>query len=333
MRDAWSPGVRVPDDGGQLTSQRVRRRGVLLGAASLAAAACGRAAARVAPDTAPTLIRGPARVSAPVAPVSGGHHGAANPAGRPVPVPPMTSAPPAQMTGRATVPVLCWHQLRSWVPTDSAYSRSALICPPARFREQLDALAAAGVTTIGPGDYLAHLRTGIPLPPRPVLLSFDDSQVSQITEGLPQLQQRQLTATFFVMTVVLGKPGWMSPRDLRRLRDAGMTVAAHTWDHHRADRYTGADWSVQLDQPRELLERLLRTPVEHFAYPYGAWSTADFPHLRHAGYSTAFQLSDRGVDRAEPLLTLRRLLVSSSWTGPQLLAAVAAARRPPPPAG
>ncbi len=156
------------------------------------------------------------------------------------------------------------------------------------------------------------------------------AKVSQITEGLPQLQQRQLTATFFVMTVVLGKPGWMSPRDLRRLRDAGMTVAAHTWDHHRVDRYTGADWSVQLDQPRELLERLLRTPVEHFAYPYGAWSTADFPHLRNAGYSTAFQLSDRGVDRAEPLLTLRRLLVSS-WTGPQLLAAVAAARRPPPP--
>jgi len=256
------------------------------------------------------------------------------PAGRPS-VGPLTASPrssvrsrphrlaatkdPAVIAGRATVPVLCWHQLRDWQPSDTGYARRLLICPPAAFRDQLDALVRAGFNTISPDSYLAHLTTAAPLPPRPVLLSFDDSQASQVSEGLPQLDRRSMTATFFVMTVVLGKTGWMSRDDLRRLDAAGMSIAAHTWDHHRADEYTAADYPVQFDQPRELLEQVLRKPVRHFAYPYGAWNTADFAPLRTAGYATAFQLSDTAMDPQEPLHTLRRILVNSTWTGSDLL--------------
>ena len=56
------------------------------------------------------------------------------------------------MIKRATVPVLCYHQLRDWRAGDSAYERAELICPPAYFRRQLDALADDGWTTIGPDD-------------------------------------------------------------------------------------------------------------------------------------------------------------------------------------
>ena len=156
---------------------------------------------------------------------------------------------------------LCWHQLRDWQPSDAGYARRLLICQPAQFRAQLDAVSRAGYTTITPDLYRAHLATGAGLRTKPVLLSFDDSQGSQVSEGLRQLRRRSMTATFFVMTIVLDKPGWMSRGDLRRLDAAGMTVAAHTWDHHRADRYTAADHRVQFDQPRELLERGIRQPV------------------------------------------------------------------------
>ena len=229
------------------------------------------------------------------------------------------------VAARATVPVLCWHQLRAWRSTDGAYSRQFLICPPNRFRAQLDALAQDGWTTISPDRYLAHLQTGAPLPAKPVVLSFDDSQGSQISEGLPQLRRREMTGTFFCMTIVLDKPNWMSRDDLRRLADADMTVAAHSYDHRPADGYAGQDFKVQFDRPRELLEKVVRRPVEHFAYPYGAWAPLDFAHLRAAGYRTAFQLSDEELDRAAPLYTLRRILVDSTWTGPQLLRQV---RRP-----
>lgn len=280
-----------------------RRRTVLLGAAGaavLAAAGCA-----------------PTRTSASPPPPS--------PA---PPVPPVPAidlaAPPAQVSARAAdVPVLCWHQLRDWRPDDSAYSRATLICPPAAFRAQLDALHAGGHTTISPDEHLAHLTTGAPLPPRPVLLTFDDSQGSQITVGAPELARRAMRATFFVMTVPLGKAHWMSRDDVRRLHDAGHTIAAHTYDHHRADRYSGTDWDVQLVRPRAELEAIVGAPVRHFAYPYGAWDAGDFPHLDQAGYVTGYQLAEHPVDPTRPLLTLRRILVGSSWDGPRLLSAMA----------
>jgi len=232
---------------------------------------------------------------------------------------PSGPAAPAAMAARATVPVLCWHQLRTPTRRDSAYSRQLLVCPPATFRDQLDALQATGHTTIGPDQYLAHLRDGGALPPRPVVLSFDDSQGTQMAVALPELQRRRMTATFFVMTVVLGRPNWMTRDDVRRLSDAGMTVGAHTWDHHRADRYRGTDWQVQLVRPRAELEKILGHPVVHFAYPYGAWDTADFAHLAAAGYQSAYQLDTDPVDRHYPELTLRRQLVDSGWTGRTLV--------------
>lgn len=243
--------------------------------------------------------------------------------------PPHSALPPTTdpkvIASRATVPVLCWHQLRDWKPGDTAYNKRFLLCPPADFTTQLDAIKAAGYTTISPDQYLAHLTTGAALPDKPVLLSFDDSQGSQVSVGLPELAKRQMTATFFIMTVVLGKTGWMTTDDLRRLDGAGMTVAAHTYDHHRVDRYTAKDWAVQLDQPRTLLESVLGKPVPHFAYPYGAWNAGDFSHVTSAGYRSAYQLSDKPVDGADPLFTLRRVLMTSTWTGPELLAALAAA--------
>lgn len=276
--------------------------------AAVGAAALGCDSAAVPPPAGAGSAARPSRTA--------GRAAAAAPAAHRRPTRPATAA---TVLRRATVPVLCWHQLRDWTPADSAYDRRALICPPAAFRRQLDALVAAGYRTIGPDQYLEHLTAGTPLPPRPVLLSFDDSQGSQISVGLPELVRRRMTATFFVMTVVLDKPRWMRRTDLRRLTAAGMTVAAHTWDHSRADRYGSGDWARQLVEPKAELEGILRRPVRHFAYPYGAWDRADFPHLAQAGYASAYQLSDAPVDTTRPLYTLRRTLVDSGWTGPQLL--------------
>ena len=43
---------------------------------------------------------------------------------------------------RATVPVLCYHQLREWRSSDSQYKRTTLICPPDPARAVTDNAAA-----------------------------------------------------------------------------------------------------------------------------------------------------------------------------------------------
>ena len=42
------------------------------------------------------------------------------------------------------------------------------------------------------------------------------------------------------MTVVLGKPGWLTSEQVRRLDRAGMTIGPHTYDHHGTSNRRGA---------------------------------------------------------------------------------------------
>jgi peptidoglycan/xylan/chitin deacetylase (PgdA/CDA1 family) len=223
------------------------------------------------------------------------------------------NADPAAIRRRATVPILTYHQIRPWRASDTAIDR-AYIMPPRVFRAQLAHLAARGWHAISPDALLAHLTTGAPLPRRPVMLTFDDADEQQFTIGLPELRRHHFTATFFIMTVVLGRPGYMTVRQLRALQAAGMTLGAHTWDHHRVDEYAGRDWAIQIAEPTRRLRHIAHRPIRYFAYPFGAWSTAAFPHLVSAGFHAAFQLEDKPMDPSAPLLTLRRMIADPTWS-------------------
>ena len=151
------------------------------------------------------------------------------------------------------------------------------------------------------------------------MVSFDDASGGQYTNALPILQRLGIPATFFVMTVVLDRPNWLSRDDVGALDAAGMTIAAHTWDHHPVTKYAEKDWATQLDKPRAQLEQIVGHDVDLFAYPYGLWNAAALPHVQAAGYRAAFQLTEQPPDPQRPLLTIRRVLVPSSWDNHTLL--------------
>ena len=162
-----------------------------------------------------------------------------------------------------------------------------------------------------------HLQFGTALPPRPVLLTFDDGSATHHSVALPVLTGLGFPATFFPMTVVLNKSDWLSEDELRDLDRAGMTIGAHTWDHQRVDRLAGDQWRTQLDQPKARLAEVLGHPVDLLAYPFGVWSQQALAQVNATGYRAAFQLSDP-QDTAQPLLTIRRIMPPPTWDGPTL---------------
>lgn len=183
-------------------------------------------------------------------------------------------------------------------------------------------MLGAGLQPVTGEALVDHLQLGTPLADNAVLVSFDDASGGQYTNALPVLRRLGVPATFFVMTVVLDRPNWLSRDDVRELDAAGMTVASHTWDHHPVTRYGAADWSTQLSRPREQLENIVGHDVDLFAYPYGLWNEASLPHVQAAGYRAAFQLTEQPLDAARPLLTVRRVLTLPSWDVPTLLARI-----------
>ena len=222
----------------------------------------------------------------------------------------------ASVAARANVPVLCYHQIRPPTGADGAQARPYIVAPRV-FARQMAALDDAGYTTVTGDQLVAHVARGEKLPAKPVLLTFDDASAGQYSTALPVLRRHDFVATFFVMTVVLGKPGWLTRGQVRALDKAGMTIGSHTWDHKPVPEYGPEDWSTQVDEPVRELEEIVGHRIRLFAYPFGLWEAEAIPHLWSAGLVAAFQLADP-LDRSHPLWSLRRIIVPD-WNGPRLL--------------
>jgi len=228
----------------------------------------------------------------------------------------VTAADAAKILSHKQVPILCYHQIRDWRPTDSKTAKNYIV-PIAPFREQIKMLADSGYHTILPDQLYAYLTRGAALPGKPIMLTFDDTDLDQYTIALPELNKYGFKAVFFIMTVSLGKSHYMSKEQVRELSDNGHVIGSHTWDHHNVKKYQGNDWIVQIDKPTRQLEDITGKHIRYFAYPFGLWNKAAIPELKKRGFIAAFQLNEKR-DQEDPLFTIRRIIVPGEWSGTTL---------------
>ena len=218
----------------------------------------------------------------------------------------------ATVLSKKEVPILCYHNIRDFSASASGNIKVYTVKPPA-FAEQMKALADAGYQTILPEQLYNYLVFDGPLPAKPILITFDDTREEQFTIGAAEMKKYGFKGVFFIMTVSINRPGYLSKEQIKRLSDSGNVVAAHTWDHHMVTKYTGDDWNVQLVKPKAKLEEIIGKPVKDFAYPFGLWNTAAIPEIKKSGYEMGYILSTKR-DTTDPLYTIRRIIVSGTWS-------------------
>ncbi|KAA5540602.1 polysaccharide deacetylase family protein [Adhaeribacter rhizoryzae] len=218
----------------------------------------------------------------------------------------------ATILARKQVPILCYHQIRNWTNRDSKSAKDYIV-PEETFRAQLKMLYDSGYQTILPDQLYAYLTTGAPLPPKPIMLTFDDTDLDQFTVAAPTMQQYGFKGVFFIMTVSLGRPRYMTRAQVKELADAGHVIGSHTWDHQNVKKLKGQDWVTQIDKPTEQLKAITGKEIKYFAYPFGLWSPEVIPELKKRGFTAAFQLSTKR-DPEEPLFTIRRTIASGYWS-------------------
>jgi peptidoglycan/xylan/chitin deacetylase (PgdA/CDA1 family) len=220
----------------------------------------------------------------------------------------------ATILARKQVPVLCYHHIKDW-KLDEKASLKLLLVPVANFKAQIKSLADSGYHTITPDEYYAYLTTGAPLPSKPVMITFDDTDGEQFSIAAAELNKYHFKGVFFIMTIALNKKNYMSNAQLKELSDQGHVIAAHTWDHFRVDRYTEKDYEKELIKPKQQLEAIIGKPVDYFAYPYGLEDPKLFPVLEKCGYKAAYQLVQFKRDEKYPLYSIRRIIVPGAWSG------------------
>jgi len=219
----------------------------------------------------------------------------------------------AAVLSRKQVPILCYHQIRDWRKSDKKIDKDYII-PPATFKAHLKMLADSGYHTILPDQLYDYLTKGTPLPDKPIMLTFDDTDGDQFTVGRPELMKYGFKGVFFITFNNIAKNKYyMDRKQVRQLSDEGNTIANHTRDHTNFKKYTPADWEPQIAIPTKKLELLTGKPVTFFAFPFGAWNTAGLPQLHKLGFKAAFQLTD-ARDKNDPIMTIRRVLDCGYWS-------------------
>ncbi|OWK72773.1 polysaccharide deacetylase [Flavobacteriaceae bacterium JJC] len=226
----------------------------------------------------------------------------------------------ATVLSRKEVPVLCYHNIKDF-SASAGENTKAYTVKPAAFAEQMKTLADAGYQTILPEQLYNYLVFDGPLPEKPIMITFDDTREAQFSIGATEMKKYGFKGVFFIMTVSINRPGYMSKEQIKSLSDGGHVIGVHTWDHHMVTKYKGDDWVTQLVKPKAQLEEITGKPVTDFAYPNGVWNTAAIAEIKKRDYKMAYILSTKR-DPADPLYTIRRIIVSGNWSTQGMMNAV-----------
>lgn len=233
---------------------------------------------------------------------------------------PKPASDAAAILAKKQVPVLCYHHIRNFSASQSESMKSYSVTPEA-FAAQMKILHDSGYQTILPDQLKDYLLHDAELPAKPVMITFDDTQESQYIYGAAEMNKYGFKGVYFIMTISINRPRYMSKEQIKNLSDSGHVIAAHTWDHHMVTKYAGADWDTQLVKPQQQLEAITGKKVTYFAYPFGLWNEAAIPEIKSRGYELAFTLSGKR-DSTQPLYTIRRMIVPGTWSANGMLKAM-----------
>jgi peptidoglycan/xylan/chitin deacetylase (PgdA/CDA1 family) len=210
---------------------------------------------------------------------------------------PAASAKPVEAPVTVLVPVLCYHHVLPKAPNSIAVT-------PAVFETQLRTLKDEGFSTISPEQLEAAFSREGTLPPKPVMITFDDGWRNQSLFAAPLLRKYGFTATFFVYPQLIhDKPSvFMSKSEVKALADAGFSIGSHTWSHGDVRRKRGEQDGAyttrmrgELTRSKEWIESVTGTSTISIAYPYGYWDGPAASAVASAGYELAFTTDDQVV--------------------------------------
>ena len=152
-------------------------------------------------------------------------------------------------------------------PTQKQIDEELTYLEPVVLEAQLQKIKALGLNFINLTD-LAQKN----LPPRPIMLTFDDGHQDNFTVVFPLLQKYQAKATIFLATDFIDHdPTYLTWAQVKTMGQSPLiNFGSHTCSHTRLRHVSDAQIAYELRESKRLIEMHLGHPINAFAYPYGS---------------------------------------------------------------
>lgn len=224
---------------------------------------------------------------------------------------------------QAKVPVMMYHDI---LPEKQVF----FDVTPEEFEQHLKLIKEKGLTPISLAQLVTHLRTGAPLPPKPIVLTFDDGYKGHYDYVYPLLKKYNYPAVFAIYTAKVGKKMGRSSLTWEHLREMAqdplITIASHSVTHKVMDGMSPDQLLVETQESKRILESQLGIPIRYFVYPEGKFDKPAMEAVEAAGYGAALTMDDndeRLAGQSENLFAIGRIgqsrmqeMVDVAWEGP-----------------
>ncbi|WP_013323000.1 polysaccharide deacetylase family protein [Gloeothece verrucosa] len=226
----------------------------------------------------------------------------------------------------AKVPVIMYHDI---LPQKEVF----FDVTPEELEAHFQLIQDQGLTPISLNLLIAHLRSGIPLPEKPILLTFDDGYGGHYQYVYPLMKKYGYPAIFSIYIKKMeGKTGrtsvtWEQLKEMAS--DPLVTIVSHSVTHPRDLTVLSDDeLRTEIIDSKHILEKELGIPIDYFTYPEGKADARVKQWVIAAGYRGALSMNDLDehfAGESPDLLTIGRFgqsrlseVIEVAWGGSPL---------------
>ncbi len=198
------------------------------------------------------------------------------------------------------IPILLYHHIDD--------KPGSLYVDTQTFTSQMNYLVEKGYTTMTLPEVVADLPSG-QFPPKPVALTFDDGYRDMYNNAYPVLRERNLKATFFLITQLMEGGDYLTWQQAREMAGNPLvTIGDHTLSHRPLPALSDEDIKSEILSSKGILEGQLGVKINVFAYPYGSYTPRADKYLQEGGFAAAVG-TQYGVSCARLPYDLRRVRI------------------------
>jgi peptidoglycan/xylan/chitin deacetylase (PgdA/CDA1 family) len=144
-----------------------------------------------------------------------------------------------------------------------------------------------------------------------IAITFDDGELNNFEVALPILKKFGYIAYFFIIVGRVGRKGYMSWEQIKKLHDEGMIIGSHGLSHQILTSLMESQIDEELRASKRTIEVNLNIPIDTLSIPRGFCNDALIQKAYELGYKTIF-ISDRPDDLKSHCLS--RIAVKDNWT-------------------